>query len=215
MPRRNNSSRKRGATEKIVETVAGADFHTFAAATSDQLLLAPGNFTRLSAISDNFQMFRFRKVIVEYMNGAATAVSVGYVPGTLTSYPSTIDESMQLEPSSICFAGQTVKTTLVVNSRHLLGEAANKWFKTRDGASTEAWSETQGVICLAQIGSTAVSVIIRYECELTGWVAATNTPKVEYVEVIGAPGLFKAVSKETSTLGNRDTNPPSQPPSTV
>lgn len=154
--------------------------------TVGNFALTPTTFdSRLSAISDQYQYFRFTKMFVtahpyqSVLSGTfiENAMAWAFQPGGINTTPSTFADLTTMEHVLIQTAQATVPRSLAM-SRELRHDAARSWWKCRPGSSTEEEVFLQGRIWFAADAATSGSealVQFTYEVEFCGPLAAGLT----------------------------------------
>jgi hypothetical protein len=160
---------------------------TLAAPTISTVPLVPGLDTRLSGIAEFYQWFRFTKVKVTLFPhtnasplSASCNVSVGYIPRTPNSAPTTHGEIMTLPASKYLSSLTNQPQQLNVPKSVLLGDAPIKWFQTKVGTEDTQW-ETQGVLYYgsSSVGTNTVTefvIMTEGVCEFKGRSSSNQTP---------------------------------------
>lgn len=168
---------------KNIETICGSITGVIVnVGTSGSVPLIPSNAfwgSRLNAMADAFQNFRFTKLDIKFCPplGALDCV-IGVATGTVDTDPATIATVSQCEYSQIKFNSQTVPSRLQIPRKFLVGQSQLKWFKTQLG-TPEAGFEVQGTIYAAASASTSFNLWVDFEVEFCDWMATTSTPKVD------------------------------------
>jgi len=172
--------------------------------------LLTGN-ARLAGLSDMYQLYRFRKLRFNFSEGSwgsgltAGKYSTGYAAGLYLEVPDTppsTDHTKLLEcPHSMFMSGSWAAAGAVspsgyqgplqagypnqaftVQSKHLLGAAPYKWWRTRTGSSsTDSWQLTQWTLFMVAEDTSLGSGLqftywIDYEIEFSDPVDPAQTP---------------------------------------
>ncbi len=143
--------------------------------------VSPAIDSRLNAISEVFQFYRFSSVRVHSLPTKASGdvlSTVGYIPRVPNTAPTTHEEIIQLPASSIKSFSQTVKSTMNIGRDVLLADAPIKWFQCQAGTEDTQW-EIQGVIYVAGTATANPSnslFIIEGVCEFKGRSNSGQTP---------------------------------------
>ncbi len=180
-----NRNAKKGG--KNIEVFCGSITGVgISSAIAGSIPLIPSNTfwgSRLNAMADTFQNFRFTKLDIKFCPPlAALDTAVGVVTGTVDTDPATPITVSQCEYSAIKFNSQTVPARLVVPRKFLVGQSQLKWFKTQVG-TPEAGFEVQGSIYMAMNATSSMNLWVDYEIEFCDWIATTSTPKVDLAAV--------------------------------
>ncbi len=154
---------------------------TLASPTIQAVNVTPGIDSRLNAIGDVFQWYRFKRLKVHLHPTLAAAdvlATVGYLPRVPNTAP-TAHNDMALMPASTQKSwSQSVKSTMVVGPDIMLGDTNLKWYQTALGTEDSQF-EIQGVLYFAGTATVNPSntiVCIEGICEFKGRSAATQTP---------------------------------------
>ena len=115
-----------------------------------------------------------------------TAV-LGYSNGVSDAPPTSDATIIELEYSDINFGSQTIPTSFKVPRSYLLGQSNQSWWKTRATANQVPMEFVQGQICVG--GTTGFTFLVRWTCELSGWIVGAATPAPAHVTVDPAPPM--------------------------
>ncbi len=166
-----------------IERVQGTTYFTlFSATTTGTTALRADNtnFTRLAILADVFGLFRFTELEIHFLaqNGVTGDTAVGVFMGQSDSPPATVAQVAQCEYSGVNWADQTTPTIIRVPRSYLVGQSANKWYKTAQSASVESFSEDQGFIVGACSVSSALNLMVRWTAELCSFLPSASVPKL-------------------------------------
>lgn len=188
MGRRSNSRNSADPIErvpfKIMTFFNAAAGSTLSAPTVSAIDLAPAIDTRLAAIADAFQWYRFSKLMVTLLPATTatndTDASVGYIPRIPNSAPTLHSELVSLPASAVKGRGQSVPAKMLVSRAILFGDAPIKWYQTKVGTEDAQWEVQGQYIFAANVVSAAVltSQVYTVEgvCDFKGRSALTQTP---------------------------------------
>lgn len=184
--------------------------HGYSAAVNKlALALTPVSFDpRLIAISDNFQLFRFKKLQVrgwfEYSASYPLTSSfyLAYTPVTPSVAPIEyeLDEMPNFAVGNGTFGNQWPRLSLTTKE---LNESAPKWF--RRGTAYDDLLETQGILYFSAPDSVLFSVrtisfVIEYEIELAGNMLASLTSRPPRVIAQEEKAADADLTKEVANL---------------
>lgn len=188
--------RGRGKSQKVAvagqkaEVIQGQQLFTATAnASLVTIPIRPSSFTRVLAIADSFSFYRFTSLHIEVLptwenESAGTqdygSLAYGYGPGALPDTAISTEAGVLALPfADFMSNGSTVPRKLRIPRKELLKNSQILWFKTILGTPDEQF-ETQGYIYLwATINgsfSNGINLMIKFTCELQGWILAANTP---------------------------------------
>ncbi len=188
MPR---SKASRGSNQDPIEKIP-FKFFSFSNSTSTSLAaptivtvnLSPAFESRLSAIAEVFQFYRFSQLKVSLLpninevTADDTAVSAGYIPRVPNAAPTTHNQILGLPGSTYKGLGQTMPASFRLGKNVLIADAPLKWFQSVAGTEDTQW-EIQGVLYLGGTGTnnpTTFTYMIEGVCEFKGRSNASLTP---------------------------------------
>ncbi len=154
---------------------------TLASPTVNSSNLTPGIDSRLAAIGDVFQWYRFKRLKVHLHPTLAAAdvlATVGYLPRVPNTAPTAHNDLALMPASAQKSWSQTVKSTMVVGPDIMLGDTNLKWYQTALGTEDSQF-EIQGILYFigtASVNPSNMIVCIEGICEFKGRSAATQTP---------------------------------------
>ncbi len=183
MPRRskNRSSDPIESVPFKVFSFQSATSTSDAAPTVQAVNVQPSLDSRISAISEVYQWYRFTKLRVHLLpakTGNDVLVSCGYFPRLPNVAPASHNQIIQLPASAMKSYGQTVKSTMIVNRDIMIGDAPLKWFQTVVGTEADQF-EIQGVVYFAGTATTNPGTyyyVIDGVIEFKGRSNAASTP---------------------------------------
>jgi hypothetical protein len=140
------------------------------AATSN--IISPALTSRLAAIADDYEEYRFTELRFRLIPGASNTPAACFLPGITDTPPTTTATIMQCIESVMLGSTSTTPTQWCVVPRALLA-GMHTWYKTIPGTPADA-EELQGGIFL--FASAATNLEIRGVCEFAAAAAAGNTP---------------------------------------
>ncbi len=141
--------------------------------------------SKLSALADLYQYFRFRKVTLRVIRGGGTdqTVALGYEPDNTVSLPTVWNEAIA-SPWCSHFVhlnanDNTVPSVTpedVIPSGMLLDQNV-RWWRTKASGSVDDQFEYQGSILFgSNLSAAAMSIEFTYTCEFKNFIGATLTP---------------------------------------
>ncbi len=158
---------------------------TFAAPTISTVSIVPAFDARLAAIAEVYQFYRFtqlRVFLCPHINEVTAddvATSVGYLPRTPNSAPTTHVQIMAMPSSAYKGMGQTMPSKMSVPKSILLGDSPLKWFQSVAGTEDTQW-EVQGVVYIAgtstNVAGASAVFYLEGVCEFKGRSATQQTP---------------------------------------
>ncbi len=155
MPKKNTPRMEGVVTITSTETVIHTLAHVATGYYRVGLQLTPACNTRLSAIAELYQLYRFINIKAElFPTVLVNGTSAPGMQNSLHTVLALIADQSDVSPGSIgeiSSIRHSVDTqsflarpsTLKVNQKFLLGDTALKWFKTLNGTTSE-WEERQG-----------------------------------------------------------------------
>lgn len=157
-----------------------------AAPTVVTVLVNPTIDARLTQIADNFTWYRFTKIKVSgYPSRLQTTdtsstvewLSMGYLPRTPDTAPTTHGEIQAFAPSKFMTGVQTTPVHMGLGRAILLGDAPIKWFQTVAGTQATQF-EIQGNLYFAGSGfsSHLWPLTIEGVCEFKGRTTSVTNP---------------------------------------
>ncbi len=194
MPRRNQ--RKSDPIEAVPFTTFSFQTATStsdAAPTVQGVNIIPTLDTRLAAISDVYQWYRFTKIRVHLLpakSGNDVLVSCGYIPRLPNTAPTDHNMLQQLPASAIKAYNQTVKSTMIVQKDIMIGDSPLKWFQTAVGTEADQF-EIQGVVYFAGTATTNPGTyyyVIDGVCEFKGRSNSSQTPLFRQIPAVNKEG---------------------------
>jgi hypothetical protein len=163
-------------------------------------LLRPAAISRLIQISDAFNLYRFTHLRLELYPFAEVQTEAASTPVNANSMaalcfftqesdtaPTTVTQASECDYSIVLSSQNTVTKGFTVNRSDLMHTGA-KWFKTKGGASVEAWEEVQGsIVVVSDMTSGTVNVMVHYCVEFCDPLNVNSTPLVRPVPVSSHP----------------------------
>lgn len=188
MPR---SKQARASNQDPIEKIP-FKFFSFGTATSTSLSapsigsvqISPAFDTRLAAIADVYQYYRFSSLklsLLPYINEVTAddaAVTSGYCPRVPNTAPTTHNHVIALPASTHKGLGQTMPTSFSVKKNVVIGDAPLKWYQSIAGTE-DAQFEIQGIIYFAANGTnnpSSYTYILEGVCEFKGRSSPAMTP---------------------------------------
>jgi len=165
-----------------------------------------------SDISENWQMFRFRGISLKYIPRAQTTAGIGAIGyfGGQASAPTTVQQVATGLPS-MCFGvsdntnqapWQTTPSSVSVDTRELLSNNPNKWWRTQASASVEAWEENQGTFfSFSPTGAGTIDYECAWVLEVAGPVSSAMIPTSMFSRQ--AEDHIRAISLDVMRTSNK------------
>lgn len=132
--------------------------------------------TRIAAISDAFEFYRFKRMTLEiFPNRSSTSgeALMGFVSQTPPTTPTTFSQISEMESVSkvisvglnATFSGTTETQMWHIPPRLLKGGAV-QWYKTRDAASDTEWERQGMIFSYHPVATGQLGFIVHYVLEL-------------------------------------------------
>jgi len=145
--------------------------------------------SRTLAFADNYNLYRFRGLELEFQPGLAytAAVVIDAIDLTDTSAASQVNVS-QFAFSQVMTTSLTVPQRLMVPASAFRGHTAATWYKTNLGSTVESWDEICCTLVIAGTPGDTPTIMVR-------WILEFCDP--------GPPALLPNPLKDISVVANR------------